>query len=187
MTPESEIFCGCIRSQATAFTASSLISRDASHATVAATSSTATGGAVRSRRAGHRNLDQAQRPAAIARRLHQPRDEIAVNGGGVTAGTVLQQAEAVDHHINSVIAEQPRQRDRGHQQDRHLQVKRVRPLPGGELSRNPDHVKTSDAQIVGDEPSDQAEGAQHQDFAHRGKFAHHAKIPALRSSTTGWS
>jgi hypothetical protein len=141
--------------------------------------------AVRSAAAGDRNLDQAQRMSAIADRLQQPHDEIAVHGGGVAAGAVLQHAEAIDHHINSVIAEQPRQRGRGHRQDRHFQVGRVRPLPGGELSRDCDHAKTSDAQIVGDEPSDQAGGAKHQDFAHGGQFAHHVKIRALRSSATG--
>jgi hypothetical protein len=54
----------------------------------------------------------------------------------------------------------------------HLQIERACLLRGRESSRYPDHVKTPRAQIVGDEPPDQAGGAEHQDFAHRHLFAH---------------
>ena len=37
-------------------------------------------------------MHQPDRTVAVADRLQQPRDEIAMHGGGVAAGTVLQHA-----------------------------------------------------------------------------------------------
>ena len=54
-----------------------------------------------SARAGNRDMDQADRTAAVADRLQQPRDEIAMHGGGVAAGAILQHAEAIDDDIDA--------------------------------------------------------------------------------------
>ena len=55
-------------------------------------------------------MDQPDRAAAVADRLQEARDEIAVHGGGIAAGAILQHAEAIDDDIDGAIAQQPRQR-----------------------------------------------------------------------------
>jgi hypothetical protein len=55
-------------------------------------------------------MDEADRPAAAADRPQQPLDEIAMHIAGVAAGTILQHAEAIDHDVDIVIPDQPRQR-----------------------------------------------------------------------------
>ncbi len=99
----------------------------------------------------------------------QPLDEIAMHRAGVAAGAVLQHAEAIDDEVDAVIADQPRQRSRVHRHHRHFQIERAGLLRGCVAPRDPDHLKTPHAQIVGDEPPDQAGGAEHQNFL---RFAH---------------
>jgi hypothetical protein len=130
------------------------------------------GGAVFGGRAGDRDVNEADGPAQAADRLQQPRHEIAMHRAGIAAGAVLQHAEAIDDDIDAVIFDQPRQRRRIHRHHRQLQIERVGLLRSRKSPRDPDHMKSPRAQIVGDEPSDQAGGAEHQDFARRNLFAH---------------
>jgi hypothetical protein len=73
-------------------------------------------------------MHQPDRTVAFADRLQQARDEIAMHGGGVAAGAVLQHAEAIDDDIDAAIAQQPRQRGRFHRHDRQFEIERAAPL-----------------------------------------------------------
>jgi hypothetical protein len=130
----------------------------------------ADGGAVLIGGAGNRDLHEADRAAARLDRAQQPLDEIAVHVARVAARAVLQHAETIDHEINLVVADQPRQRGGIHRQQRQFQVERAGLLRSRKPPRDPDHIKAARAQIVGDEPPDQAGRPEHQDFlrvAHR--------------------
>ena len=76
-------------------------------------------------------MHQPDRAVAFADRLQQPHDEIAMHGGGVAAGAVLQHAEAIDDDIDVVIAQQPRQRCRFHRHNRQFEIERAAFLRGG--------------------------------------------------------
>ena len=70
-------------------------------------------------------MHQPDRTVAVADRLQQPRDEIAMHGGRVAAGAVLQHAETIDDDIDAVIAQQPRQRGRFHRHHRQFEIERA--------------------------------------------------------------
>jgi hypothetical protein len=137
------------------------------------------GGAVVIGGAGYRDVHQPDRAAAIADRLQQPRDEIAMHGTGIAAGSVLQHAEAIDDEIDAVLPDQPRQRRCIHRHDRQFQIERACLLRGRKPPRDPDHMKAPRPQIVGDEAPDQAGRPEHENFA---RFAHRTPKPAWRSS-----
>ena len=110
-------------------------------------------------------MHQPDRTAAVADRLQQPRDEIAMHGGRVAAGTVLQHAEAIDDDIDACSrisrASAAASIDMtGSSRSSALLFCERRNLP-----RDPDHMKSPRAQIVGDEAADQAGGAEHQNFS----------------------
>ena len=112
-------------------------------------------------------MDEADRAAAVADRPQQPRDEIAMHVAGVAARPVLQHAEAIDHDIDAVIPISRASAACIHRHDRHFQIERAGLLRGRKSPRDPDHMKAPRAQIVGDEPPDQAGRAEHEDFARR--------------------
>ncbi len=85
----------------------------------------AEGGAVVIGGAGNRDVDETDRPAAVADRPQQPLDEIAMHIAGVAARAVLQHAEAIDYDIDVVIPDQPRQRGRIHRHHGHFQIERA--------------------------------------------------------------
>ena len=129
------------------------------------------GGPVGLGRAGNRDVHQPDRAAAVADRLQQPRDEIAVHGGRVAAGAVLQHAEAIDDDIDAVIAQQPRQRDRFHRHDRQFEIERAAFLRGEQFASDTQDGKPADAQIARHEAVDQTGGAEHQNFSDVGFHA----------------
>jgi hypothetical protein len=143
----------------------------------------AEGGAILRRGAGDRDVNKANRAAAATDRLQQPLDEIAMHGADIAAWTVLQHAQAIDHDINAVIPDQPRQRGRIHRHHRHLQIERVCLLRRRESPCDPGDMKAPCAQIVGNESPNQAGRAEHEDFAQR-SFSRHGppRFMAWRSS-----
>ncbi len=115
----------------------------------------------------------------------QARDEIAMHGAGVAAGAVLQHAEAIDDDIDLALADQPRQRGCVHRHDRQFEIEGAGLLRRREMPRDADRVKAPHAQIVGDEPPDQAGGAEHEDLSRQRSCSHAPPKTALRSSATG--
>jgi hypothetical protein len=99
------------------------------------------GGAISFGDAGDRYLHEADGAAAVADRLQQPRDKIAMHGVGVAAGAILQHAEAVDDEVDGALAQQPCQRRRIHRHDRQFEIERTL-LGGGEFSRDADDRKS---------------------------------------------
>jgi hypothetical protein len=63
-----------------------------------------------------------------------------------------------------MVPNQPRQRAGFHRHDRHFQIKRACVWRRRKSPRDSGHMKTLRAQIVGNEPSDQAGRAKHEDF-----------------------
>ena len=109
-------------------------------------------------------MDKADRTAAAADCLQQPRDKVAVNGICVAAGTILQHAETIDDDIGLVLPDQPRQRCCVHRHHGEFQIGGAHLLRRRKMPRDPDRLKTSLTQIVGDEPADQAGRAQHENL-----------------------
>ena len=124
----------------------------------------AEGGAVLIGRAGDGDVNEPNRAAAVADRRQQTFDEIAMHGAGVAARAVLQHAEAIDHDIDLALADQPRQRGCIHRHDRKLEIGGAGLLRRLEMPRDADRLKTPQSQIIGDEPPDQAGGAEDEDF-----------------------
>jgi hypothetical protein len=125
-------------------------------------------------------VNQPDRAATIADRLQQTRDEIAMYRAGIAARAVLQDAEAVDDDVDAMGLDQPRQIRRIHRHDRHFQIECGGLLRRRKMPRDADHVKTFGAEVVGDEPSDQAGGAEQQDLARRSFCIHGGYLKRLR-------
>ena len=111
------------------------ISRSASRLVVAE------GGAILLGGPGNRDVHQPDRTAAVADRLQQARDEIAMHRAGVAARTVLEHAEAIDDDIDGMLADQARQRGRIHRQDRQFEIEGAHLLRGRQMPRDADHAE----------------------------------------------
>ena len=117
-------------------------------------------------------MHQPDRTLAFTDRLQQPCDEIAVHGGRVAAGAVLQHTEAIDDDIDAMVAQQPRQRGRFHRHDRKFEIERAAFLRRGQFAGDAHHTKSPDAQIAGNEAAGVGPGgAEHQDFSDVGVHA----------------
>ena len=125
----------------------------------------AEGGAVLIRGAGDRDMDQRiARPLSLiacSSRATKSRCTAPVSLPGPSCSTPRQ----------LTTTSMPRSRisrasaARIHRHHGQLQIERAWPLRRRKLPRDADHLKAPRAQIVGDEPPDQAGSAEHQDFA----------------------